>query len=242
VLVGVIVKWLGIVPAIAYNLIIPTMFSLIALGAFSIGWNLIGYSTNGTQDQRSGIKSLKTIVGLAAAFGMAVLGNLGIVRMIYQGYQRLAAPDGNIEAASILTRWIWAAEGAVKAFLGTSLPYGIADWYWNPSRVIPAPNEVEPITEFPFLRCCTAICTHICLPCRSRCWRSLGIISFVQSGLERGSRENIPDHLFADRSWIRLRWVGNRSAMANKHLGSACLPGLGIACPWICGLDQSPPW
>jgi YYY domain-containing protein len=141
---------LGIVPAIAYNLIIPTIFSLIALGAFSIGWNLIGYSSNGAQDQRSGIKSLKTIVGLAAALGMAVLGNLGIVRMIFQGYQRLAAPDGNIEAASILTRWIWAAEGAVKSFLGTSLPYGIADWYWNPSRVIPAPNEVEPITEFPF--------------------------------------------------------------------------------------------
>lgn len=150
ILVGVIVKWLGIVPAIAYNLIIPTIFSLIALGAFSIGWNLIGYTSNGARDQGSGINSLKTIVGLAAAIGMAVLGNLGIVRMIYQGYQRLAAPGGNIEAANIITRWIWAVKGAVMAFLGTPLPYGIADWYWNPSRVIPAPNEVEPITEFPF--------------------------------------------------------------------------------------------
>ena len=27
---------------------------------------------------------------------MAVLGNLGTVRMIYQGFQRLAAPDGVI--------------------------------------------------------------------------------------------------------------------------------------------------
>jgi YYY domain-containing protein len=30
------------------------------------------------------------------------------------------------------------------------LPYGIGDWYWLPSRAIPAPGDVEPITEFPF--------------------------------------------------------------------------------------------
>ena len=27
---------------------------------------------------------------------------------------------------------------------------GPGDWYWIPSRAIPAPNDVEPITEFPF--------------------------------------------------------------------------------------------
>ena len=41
-LVGVLVKFLGILPSIAYNLILPTIFSLIALGAFSIVWNLMG--------------------------------------------------------------------------------------------------------------------------------------------------------------------------------------------------------
>jgi YYY domain-containing protein len=41
VIIGVPVKFLGIVPAIAYNLILPTWFSLMALGAFSIGWNLL---------------------------------------------------------------------------------------------------------------------------------------------------------------------------------------------------------
>ena len=40
VIIGVPVKLLGIVPAIAYNLILPTWFSLMALGAFSVGWNL----------------------------------------------------------------------------------------------------------------------------------------------------------------------------------------------------------
>ena len=41
VIVGVLVKWLGIVPAVAYNLILPTLFALTGMGAFSIGWNLI---------------------------------------------------------------------------------------------------------------------------------------------------------------------------------------------------------
>jgi YYY domain-containing protein len=41
VLAAVIVKWLGIVPSIAYNLILPTWFSLLAIGAFSVGWNLL---------------------------------------------------------------------------------------------------------------------------------------------------------------------------------------------------------
>ena len=30
-----------------------------------------------------------------------------------------------------------------------SYPTDLGDWYWLPSRAIPAPNDVEPITEFP---------------------------------------------------------------------------------------------
>jgi YYY domain-containing protein len=95
-------------------------------------------------------KSIPFITGLAASVGLAVLGNLGTVRMIFQGYQRLAAPGGNIEGANIIMRSIWAVKGASMTLTGASLPYGIADWYWLPSRAIPAPNDVEPITEFPF--------------------------------------------------------------------------------------------
>ena len=29
------------------------------------------------------------------------------------------------------------------------MPYSLGDWYWIPSRAIPAPGDVEPITEFP---------------------------------------------------------------------------------------------
>jgi YYY domain-containing protein len=150
VYVGVLVKWLGIVPSVAYNLIIPTLFSMIAMGAFSIGWNLVSIGQSTAQRLKTIIKTLPFITGIAAALAVAVLGNLGTLRMIYQGYQRLAAPGGNIEGANIFSRIIWAVQGAFMTLTGSSMPYGIAEWYWLPSRAIPAPNDVEPITEFPF--------------------------------------------------------------------------------------------
>ncbi len=150
VYVGVLVKWLGIIPSVAYNLIIPTLFSMIAMGAFSIGWNLISYGQSAIRWTKSIFKSLPFYTGSSAALAVAVIGNLGTLRMIYEGYQRLAAPGGNIEGANIISRIIWAVQGAFMTLTGASLPYGIADWYWLPSRAIPAPNDVEPITEFPF--------------------------------------------------------------------------------------------
>lgn len=148
VLVGVLTKWLGIVPAVAYNLILPTLFALIALGAFSLAWNLASATTH--RNEGFSFFSRAFWVGLAGAVGMALLGNLGIPKMIYQGYQRLAAPGGVIEDAGLITRLMWAYQGFIRALGGASLPYSLGDWYWLPSRAIPAPGDVEPITEFPF--------------------------------------------------------------------------------------------
>jgi len=164
VLTGVLVKWLGITPSIAYNLILPTIFSMIAMGAFSLAWNL--YSSNHKRQQIPGGGSSQTLedmhfqsrafkpqpiwVGLAGAFAMAVLGNLGAVRMILVGYQKLVAPGGIIEGKSLLTRGLWTVQGFIQSITGASLPYGIGDWYWLPSRIIPAQGDVEPITEFPY--------------------------------------------------------------------------------------------
>jgi len=167
VFVGVLVKWLGIVPAIAYNLALPALFSTLALGAFSIAWNLVrqpfavfrrgsGQVRHsppfGTAQEGFTIpRTLPYISGFAASVGVALLGNLGTLRMIVQGYQRVAAPPGALlEETFFLTRWVWAVRGFLQVLQGASLPYALADWYWNPSRAIPAPNEVEPITEFPF--------------------------------------------------------------------------------------------
>jgi YYY domain-containing protein len=149
VLVGTLVKLLGITPSVAYNLILPTLFSLIALGAFSIVWNLASRATARRAGSQSGRIS-PYLPALFGAFAMAVLGNLGTVRMFYQGLQRLVAPAGNLEDASLISRWIWTVQGFGKALLGAQLPYGTGDWYWLPSRAIPALGDVEPITEFPY--------------------------------------------------------------------------------------------
>ncbi len=90
-------------------------------------------------------------VGIAAALGMAVLGNLGTLRMILRGYQQIGIPGGLSEETGIFTRLVGTFQGVARVIReDLSLPYGLGDWYWIPSRAIPAPNDVEPITEFPF--------------------------------------------------------------------------------------------
>ncbi|MBK9210489.1 MAG: hypothetical protein IPL71_20285 [Anaerolineales bacterium] len=141
VLVGTPVKLLGVVPSIAYNFILPTWFALIAIGAFTIGWNLMEKD----RDENSSLVS-----GLAASVMTILLGNLGTLKLIFLGFQRIAAPQGNVPVdATFVEKWILAVKGLALAFAGAGLPIGRGDWYWNPSRVIPAPNDVEPITEFP---------------------------------------------------------------------------------------------
>ncbi|MFU8772706.1 MAG: DUF2298 domain-containing protein [Anaerolineales bacterium] len=156
VFVGVLVKWLGIVPAIAINFILPTLFSLIALGAFSLTWNLFEKfrSLNKEDISIGGHKNYRLsafVPAIGGALGMAVLGNFGTLRMVFHGLQRLGSPDGVIDGASLLNQIVWAINGLFQTLTGTSLPYSIADWYWIPSRAIPVPSgEVQPITEFPF--------------------------------------------------------------------------------------------
>ena len=149
VIVGVLVKWLGIIPSIAYNLIVPTLFALLAIGGYTILYNLISHSKAERQNQSGGLSAYWFAILAAAA--LTILGNLGTLRMIWYGLQMLSAPGGDITTVgtSFFTRMLWTGQGLVKFFQGNNLPYGMGEWYWNPSRVIPAINDVEPITEFP---------------------------------------------------------------------------------------------
>ncbi|HEY5983192.1 MAG TPA: DUF2298 domain-containing protein [Anaerolineales bacterium] len=151
VLVAMPVKLLGIVPTLAYNFILPTLFAIVGMGAFGIGWNLLDATGPSNTESSSASKSfidMRLIAGVMAAALMVLLGNLGTVRMVYQGLQKMAAPDGVIDSANIFERLAWTAQGVVKAVNGQVLPYARGDWYWNPSRVIP-PGPGNEITEFP---------------------------------------------------------------------------------------------
>jgi len=158
VFVGVLVKWLGIVPSFAYNLIVPTLFSMVTMGAFSIGYNLTHQGNK--EDEPPGDADEDPIshpskwkpyfIGLASAFGMTVLGNLGTLRMIAKGWEQLGVPGGLTESTGFFARLMGLPMGLYQLlFQGAKIPYSLGDWYWIPSRAIPAPGDVEPITEFP---------------------------------------------------------------------------------------------
>ncbi len=162
VIVGTPVKLLGIVPSIAYNFILPTLFACVAAAAFSVGWNFLHgiRSIRAEKREKSGTSEAipepgtslfdsRFIAGISASSAMVLLGNLGVVRMFYQGFQQVAAPGGLIDKANIFQRIFWTIEGFFMVLVAKMhLPYGPGDWYWNPSRVLPD-SSGSPITEFP---------------------------------------------------------------------------------------------
>ncbi|MCC7242873.1 MAG: glycosyltransferase family 39 protein [Acidobacteria bacterium] len=124
VLVGSLVKLTGIVPAVAYNLAVATLFALTAAATFSVVHALVSSldaspGGDGHQPRSGGFAFLG---GMAGVLFVAVLGNLVEVRL--------------------LTRTLW--EGR-----WSQVP--LSEWFWTATRAIPSPaNEAGPITEFPF--------------------------------------------------------------------------------------------
>ena len=153
VLAAMPVKLLGIVPSIAYNLILPTFFSFTAMAAFSFGWNL--FPNLGKRKEESELKSpaiWQRVFGgpmglaLTSAFFVLILGNLGTIQMIFQGFQRIATAGITLTTGSVFERLAWFFEGIRMYITGHGFTYYPGDWYWIPSRTIPG----EPITEFPY--------------------------------------------------------------------------------------------
>lgn len=145
VLVGTPIKLLGLVPSVAYNLVIPTLFSTAALAAYAVGTNLVARLGKAYGAVRA---VSPRVAGLAAALSLVVLGNLGTVRLIYGALEEVG--EGGSDGT---------APGVVDATVGLGrvlsqrdrLPIGLHHWYWDPSRAITAPpGETDPITEFPF--------------------------------------------------------------------------------------------
>ena len=151
VIVATPIKLLGIVPSVAYNIVLPIWYSLLITGSFSVGWNLYqGISrpralrANNSKEGR--LIGMAFWVGLATAIGLAVLGNLGTVKLILRGFQQLASGGAVLEEATWFQHLQWSLQGFGQFITGTPLPFYPGDWYWFPSRVIPG----EPITEFPY--------------------------------------------------------------------------------------------
>ena len=140
VIIGLPMKLLGIEPGVAYNLAIPTLFALLAVAAYTTASHL--FALGGGTDAR-----LRRWAGVGAALALVVFGNLGTVRLLFEGLQQIAGG-----ASNLFTGLIAAVRGVIEVVVGgRPLPIALDSWYWNPSRAIPpGPGEPGPITEFPF--------------------------------------------------------------------------------------------
>lgn len=147
VLVGSLVKLLGIVPAVAYNLILPSLFAMLALGAYGLTGSLWAAWTG---REGKGTRISPEVVGVAAAIGVVALGNLGSLTTLMTAYAKLGAEGAYSVQAGFLTQLGWSARGIVAALGGEGLPIGLGEWYWNPTRIIiPPEGETGAISEFP---------------------------------------------------------------------------------------------
>ena len=144
VLIGNLIKLLGIVPNVAYNLALPMLFSLTGMGAFSISFDLVEGVRRSKGKRPSGGWARKALLaGLAAAIVVVLLGNLGQVATIINGWSKLGGSEG-----------IWPLQvgrGLVRNLQGERIPIYTGSWYWDATRIIPpGRGEAGPITEFPF--------------------------------------------------------------------------------------------
>jgi YYY domain-containing protein len=155
VMVGTLIKLIGIVPSVAYNLVIPTWFAMTAMGAFSVTYNLVAKDTAGKQEsgekeEASPRRFSPIVFGLIGALFVAVLGNLGEVHLLLlkAGEGVLGSFESTIPGLASLVRSIIGS--AEVLFGGKALPVSLNEWYWNASRAIPAGPAESVITEFPF--------------------------------------------------------------------------------------------
>ncbi|HLF03094.1 MAG TPA: DUF2298 domain-containing protein [Anaerolineales bacterium] len=156
VIVGVLTKMLGIVPAFAYNLILPMLFSLCGVGAFCVAFNLVAGGrrlASGSLPAKHSLQRLTAnpyLAGVIAACTFVVLGNLGQIKTLMKAYMQ-AAPDVAIRAPlPFVNDWAKAAVGMWRIYIQhRPVMIGTGEWYWNATRVIPD-QQTAPITEFPF--------------------------------------------------------------------------------------------
>jgi YYY domain-containing protein len=157
VISAVLTKLLGIVPAIAYNLILPTWFAMTGVGAFCVTHNLVtgpDKPTTETVHKNPPTESLygrakPILAGVVVVVLMLFLGNLYQARQLWKYLPEVSAPG------SMNLTWYQRAEeaflGAQKVLSGqAALPGDKGRWYFGPSRPILHDGQDTPIAEFPY--------------------------------------------------------------------------------------------
>ncbi len=137
VIVATLIKLSGILPTMAYNLVVPLLYALTASGVFSVVYNLVRRSNQGP------IRT-PVIAGLLGALLATTLGNLGGFGQIIDQLGRIG---GQVSRSAIpgLGQLVTALVGLFQVAVGRQ-PFPInTDWYWTSTRVLEGT-----INEFPY--------------------------------------------------------------------------------------------
>jgi YYY domain-containing protein len=101
VIVSVPTLLTGIVPSIAYNLILPTLFSLVGIGAFGVAYNVVSsWQVKETPTQKRRKLGNPYVAGVMALLFAILLGNLDTVRLLINSTAQLGGfvePHGMVE-------------------------------------------------------------------------------------------------------------------------------------------------
>ena len=142
IILATLIKFTGIVPWVAYNLAIPLLAALTAMGAFSVVYNL----TVKNDSSKKGWWQPALLWGLLAALMVAVLGNLGEIGVWLMAVRNMGTVDVK-SSVPLLTDVAKLLSGAYRWLAGNGRPSIRPEWpYWNPSRIMPNGE----INEFPF--------------------------------------------------------------------------------------------
>lgn len=151
VYVGALTKLLGIVPTLAYNLILPMLYSFTGLGVFSITYNLVqARGWRAQLSERLPRLNRKAVgAGLTGTALAVLLGNLAQVGVLRDAWYKAGAEQlGNLPVVGTLARTL---DGGIKVLSGTPPPIYPGDWFWTATRALNFnEGEAAPITEFPF--------------------------------------------------------------------------------------------
>jgi YYY domain-containing protein len=163
VFIGWVIKALGIDPSIAYNLAVPTLFALTAVGAFGLGASLYVAKSQKSDYKMQNVDARREehesplnpspalalnpkphasriiAAGLIAALFVVIIGNGDQIRVVRPALEKMGGVEQGTAAPIALI------SGVGKWLSGEPLPtYPMAP-YWDPTR--PAPEVM--IAEFP---------------------------------------------------------------------------------------------
>jgi len=142
VIIATLIKLTGIVPWVAYNLAIPLLAALTAMGAFCVVYNL---TATGGRQQKAWWTGAMTWA-LFAALLTAVLGNLGEIGVWLRALRDMGTVDAK-SSIGLVTDLAKVLSGVSHWLAGRGAPGIRPEWpYWNPSRIM---TNGE-INEFPF--------------------------------------------------------------------------------------------